>query len=215
MARAKATNDEKGDITFADDKAQPEGYSLNAMSGGGRRRSSSSKRDLDADFKDADTQAIEGVASSSRGNADDDAGTVEDGSIADRPGDEYKVYKRRWFGLAALTFLNIIVSWDVSSHSVHGDWRVSCCSTSLPWFHPALCTLLAEIMMQTRNKTMICGPTPTSSLKITRTLSTVLTKPCPSGSPSRLSRNSLRPIMASANRPLIGSRRASYLCLWP
>ena len=29
-------------------------------------------------------------------------------------GIEYKVYKRRWFGLAQLTLLNIIVSWDVS-----------------------------------------------------------------------------------------------------
>lgn len=27
----------------------------------------------------------------------------------------YKVYKRRWFGLAQLTLLNIVVSWDVSS----------------------------------------------------------------------------------------------------
>lgn len=26
---------------------------------------------------------------------------------------EYKVYKRRWFGLLQLTLLNIIVSWDV------------------------------------------------------------------------------------------------------
>lgn len=26
----------------------------------------------------------------------------------------YKVYKRRWFGLAQLTLLNIIISWDVS-----------------------------------------------------------------------------------------------------
>lgn len=30
-------------------------------------------------------------------------------------GVEYKVYKRRWFGLLQLTLLNIIVSWDVSS----------------------------------------------------------------------------------------------------
>ena len=28
---------------------------------------------------------------------------------------EYKVYKRRWFGLAQLILLNIIVSWDVSN----------------------------------------------------------------------------------------------------
>lgn len=26
----------------------------------------------------------------------------------------YKVYKRRWFGLAQLTLLNIIISWEVS-----------------------------------------------------------------------------------------------------
>jgi FLVCR family MFS transporter 7 len=26
----------------------------------------------------------------------------------------YKVYKRRWFGLAQLVLLNVVVSWDVS-----------------------------------------------------------------------------------------------------
>jgi hypothetical protein len=29
-------------------------------------------------------------------------------------GVQYKVYKRRWFGLVQLTLLNVIVSWDVS-----------------------------------------------------------------------------------------------------
>ena len=29
---------------------------------------------------------------------------------------EYKVFKRRWFGLAQLVLLNIIVSWDVISN---------------------------------------------------------------------------------------------------
>lgn len=28
----------------------------------------------------------------------------------------YKVYKRRWLGLAQLVLLNIVVSWDVSIH---------------------------------------------------------------------------------------------------
>ncbi len=28
---------------------------------------------------------------------------------------EYRVYKRRWFGLVQLALLNIIVSWDVSN----------------------------------------------------------------------------------------------------
>ena len=27
----------------------------------------------------------------------------------------YKVYKRRWFGLAQLVLLNVVVSWDVSN----------------------------------------------------------------------------------------------------
>jgi hypothetical protein len=27
---------------------------------------------------------------------------------------EYRVYKRRWFGLLQLVLLNVIVSWDVS-----------------------------------------------------------------------------------------------------
>lgn len=31
----------------------------------------------------------------------------------------YKVYKRRWFGLAQLVLLNIVISWDVSS-----PWRI-------------------------------------------------------------------------------------------
>ena len=30
-------------------------------------------------------------------------------------GREFKVYKRRWFGLAQMVLLNIVVSWDVSS----------------------------------------------------------------------------------------------------
>jgi len=42
----------------------------------------------------------------------------EDGAsvgVAVAGGGEYKVYKRRWFGLLQLTLLNIIVSWDVST----------------------------------------------------------------------------------------------------
>ena len=34
---------------------------------------------------------------------------------------EYRVYKRRFFGLFQLVLLNIIVSWDVSCCSVPGD----------------------------------------------------------------------------------------------
>jgi len=43
-------------------------------------------------------------------------GTGSDGAAAEAAAGvvEYKVYKRRWFGLVQLTLLNIIVSWDVS-----------------------------------------------------------------------------------------------------
>lgn len=43
------------------------------------------------------------------GDADGTAGDVAPGRRV-----EYKVYKRRWFGLLQLTLLNVIVSWDVS-----------------------------------------------------------------------------------------------------
>ena len=39
---------------------------------------------------------------------------------ANAPVTEYKVYKRRWFGLVQLTLLNIIVSWDVSAANKPG-----------------------------------------------------------------------------------------------
>jgi hypothetical protein len=41
-----------------------------------------------------------------------DSGAVETGGTA--AGAQYRVYKRRWFGLVQLTLLNIVVSWDVS-----------------------------------------------------------------------------------------------------
>lgn len=39
---------------------------------------------------------------------------AEEGSIRQGVSTEYRTYKRRWFGLAQLTLMNIIVSWDVS-----------------------------------------------------------------------------------------------------
>lgn len=48
---------------------------------------------------------------------DTPAGCGCSGMTATPAGVEYKVYKRRWFGLVQLTLLNIIVSWDVSALS--------------------------------------------------------------------------------------------------
>lgn len=36
-------------------------------------------------------------------------------------GQEFKVYKRRWFGVAQLVLLNIVVSWDVSGRAEHSS----------------------------------------------------------------------------------------------
>ena len=52
------------------------------------------------------------------GNAGDHTLQGNDGTAEERTAAgavEYKVYKRRWFGLFQLVLLNIIVSWDVSS----------------------------------------------------------------------------------------------------
>lgn len=45
---------------------------------------------------------------------------TENSAAALTPGHvQYKVYKRRWFGLFQLVLLNIIVSWDVSQFYNH------------------------------------------------------------------------------------------------
>lgn len=44
----------------------------------------------------------------------------------------YKVYKRRWFGLAQLTLLNIVVSWDVSWASTSFQFPISLARCILP-----------------------------------------------------------------------------------
>lgn len=41
--------------------------------------------------------------------------TIDDNGTIDG---DYKVYKRRFFGLAQLVLLNIVVSWDVCIHSI-------------------------------------------------------------------------------------------------
>ncbi len=51
------------------------------------------------------------LGSGAGAEADRDGAAAEAAAV----GVEYKVYKRRWFGLVQLTLLNIVVSWDVSS----------------------------------------------------------------------------------------------------
>ncbi|KAK3303436.1 uncharacterized protein B0T15DRAFT_274952 [Chaetomium strumarium] len=51
-----------------------------------------------------------------------DSGVVETGTAPTAA--QYKVYKRRWFGLVQLTLLNIVVSWDVSVSPVRQPCRL-------------------------------------------------------------------------------------------
>ena len=43
-------------------------------------------------------------------------------------GQEYRVYKRRWFGLVQLILLNIVVSWDVSTLSTKPPASLPLCN---------------------------------------------------------------------------------------
>ncbi|CAK7209910.1 hypothetical protein SCUCBS95973_000603 [Sporothrix curviconia] len=61
------------------------------------------------------TKEDEDLASRGMDNSGD--GGVVTGFDGHAPATEYKVYKRRWFGLLQLTLLNIIVSWDWLTYS--------------------------------------------------------------------------------------------------
>ena len=56
---------------------------------------------------------------------------VEIAALSGERPNEYKVYKRRWFGLMQLVLLNIVVSWDVSI-SLQWERGISFMSNDLP-----------------------------------------------------------------------------------
>ncbi|KAI1485435.1 MFS general substrate transporter [Biscogniauxia mediterranea] len=86
-----------------------------------------------------------GVGFEPRGFDDDDGVAreeAENASMGEGNGDEivYKVYKRRWFGLAQLTLLNIIVSWDWLTFSPVSQYAAVYYSTSesaINWYSTA------------------------------------------------------------------------------
>lgn len=51
----------------------------------------------------------------------------------------FRVYKRRWFGLAQLVLLNIVVSWDVSAIL----FRQGKMSMAVTVMYPTTCALLS------------------------------------------------------------------------
>lgn len=50
---------------------------------------------------------------------------TEDELLGDNSDTQFRVYKRRWFGLTQLVLLNIVVSWDVSYDFCCIVWRTN------------------------------------------------------------------------------------------
>jgi hypothetical protein len=77
-----------------------------------------------------------------RGTPGQQSNTGNSGNDVERTlsGREFKVYKRRWFGLAQLVLLNIVVSWDVSTSFHSASSSMQCADTSLSG-SPSLRTL--------------------------------------------------------------------------
>jgi hypothetical protein len=93
------------------------------MTGSGWLRLGDEKKVPAGERGSAEDVAIEMTETMSQGNTIGTAGAgdgVEEQSTnlgTTAPG-EYKVYKRRWFGLVQLVLLNIMASWSVSLNSV-------------------------------------------------------------------------------------------------
>jgi hypothetical protein len=60
---------------------------------------------MESDRSSISKQKLSGESTVTEIDADSDTGLMMD---------TYKTYKRRWFGLAQLSLLNIVVSWTVS-----------------------------------------------------------------------------------------------------
>ncbi|KAI0421596.1 major facilitator superfamily domain-containing protein [Xylaria grammica] len=139
--KSSHTNDSSGNIDI-DDKIH-EAYDQDEMRGRDRKDDSSFKgarkdghqrlaSDADDDFEPRDgsvatTEVIE--------NSGATAGQGNEG-----PGTVYKVYKRRWFGLAQLTLINLVISWDwltFSPVSQHAAKYYGHSESDINWFSTA------------------------------------------------------------------------------
>jgi len=121
-ARAKTTAAVAPDAATQEPEYVKEGEGDEQMAGGGWSKLRDEKKGPAGARGSGEELAIEMEDAASRtitagtAGAVDGAGYASDGGTslrATRPV-EYKVYKRRWFGLVQLTLLNIIASIDVS-----------------------------------------------------------------------------------------------------
>ncbi|KAI0169042.1 MFS general substrate transporter [Hypoxylon sp. FL1284] len=121
LAATTKTNSRSGaDAGFDIQKKASDEYALNPV--GSRSSKSSSRGKKKGGHLRLASDPTDQLGGSN-GDDGDDAGfagagarsqEVENASVedGDRGAVVYKVYKRRWFGLAQLTLLNIIISWD-------------------------------------------------------------------------------------------------------
>ncbi len=135
-----------------------------------------------------------------------------DDAAAEAGGDavQYKVYKRRWFGLVQLALLNVIVSWDVSAvFSIPSVWVVSHVGGGRVDGGLGVCPILSRggstpsYTSAMHKSTPQCRSIPsphslTHSLTTNNTSLTTMT--LPSGSPSRPS-PAMRPPTSTRPRP--------------
>ncbi len=104
-----------GDVEIAD--KIPEAYNQYAMQGADRKNASfqgARKHGLRrlASYADDDFEPRDGSVNATAEIIENAGGTAGEGD--EGSGTVYRVYKRRWLGLAQLTLLNLVVSWDVS-----------------------------------------------------------------------------------------------------
>ncbi|GKT57811.1 major facilitator superfamily transporter [Colletotrichum tofieldiae] len=68
--------------------------------------------DEDYELRDVDSSASRDNSGAGVPRNVDVMGGADNDSVLEGTATEYRTYKRRWFGLAQLTLLNIVVSWD-------------------------------------------------------------------------------------------------------
>ncbi|KZL64386.1 major facilitator superfamily transporter [Colletotrichum incanum] len=68
--------------------------------------------DEDYELRDVDSSASRDISGTGVPRNVDAMGGADNDSVLEGTTTEYRTYKRRWFGLAQLTLLNIVVSWD-------------------------------------------------------------------------------------------------------
>lgn len=114
----QSTADEKEVLTPNNDAMNTTGTGWRKLSEGDERRGAASGEEIQIELNETVATTRDTAKKADAGSG---AASVSAAEMV-----EYKVYRRRWFGLVQLTLLNVIVSWDVSLSTSSGpDLTVS------------------------------------------------------------------------------------------